>query len=82
MKTAIVLLLTLWSTAGVFLYLESMFDGYRMQAISRAKLWKSVVNVIISGPIVIAIAVPTLIIVVFSETWGWFMCKYREWLYN
>lgn len=76
MKITILLLLSLWSVAGIFLYL-SMFDST-----SQVKPWKSVVNVIISGPIMIAITLLSLVIGLIAETWGWFSRKYRTWLFN
>ena len=76
MKITILLLLSLWSVAGIFLYL-SMFDST-----NQVKPWKSVVNVIFSGPIMITITVLSLAIGVLAETWGWFSRKYRTWLFN
>jgi len=76
MKIAILLLLSIWSIAGIFLYL-SMFDST-----NQVKPWKSVVNVIVSGPIMIAITLLSLVIGVLAETWEWFSRKYRTWLFN
>lgn len=76
MKMAILILLSIWSVAGIFLYL-SVFDST-----AQAKPWKSVVNVIVSGPIMITITLLSLAIGVIAETWGWFSRKYRTWLSN
>ena len=76
MKITILILLSLWSVAGIFLYL-SMFDST-----NQVKPWKSAVNVILSGPIMITITVLSLAIGVLAETWGWFSRKYRTWLFN
>lgn len=76
MKMAILILLSIWSVAGIFLYL-SVFDST-----NQAKPWKSVVNVIVSGPIMITITLLSLAIGVIAETWGWFSRKYRTWLSN
>lgn len=76
MKMAILILLSIWSVAGIFLYL-SVFDST-----NQAKPWKSVVNVIVSGPVMITITLLSLAIGVIAETWGWFSRKYRTWLSN
>lgn len=76
MKMAILILLSIWSVAGIFLYL-SVFDST-----AQAKPWKSVVNVIVSGPIMITITLLSLAIGVIAETCGWFSRKYRTWLSN